>query len=333
LRLRDIKLKLAKANEIISNLEITEESARIDNRVEPRVRIKGHMEAIDALLGLEDIPIFVDDIKQIKDMPLIFSVRIPSIVLDQPNGRAVADLFKRVRFKCSTGIELIDYAAPPHDEFTISAKLPPISTFGDISKYASALSIGFNNVIAHECVGGKTQVKGFDSGSEWIDFLVGASQASIQTAIILKFAGELISACLSYTKEAVAIKRLWEEQKRITLSNKILEIQADQLNKLYEIQLKSLEDKYVERLKVHEAVKTPNADFDNALRFAIDSIHNLLLKGGEFRQTVPLSDSNRSPLPAPKEYEMLQNEISLLEPPGRQDPTSASTVVQTEDGG
>lgn len=190
-------------------------------------------------------------------------------------------------------------------ENSIQIKLPRPSDFLSLIKFLSEFEKSINQVISNDKIGGQLQIKSWESGSFWIELLLG-SQAAVSLIAGIAWAGAVIS------------KKI-KEGKILEQQVKSLEIKNESLNDILEKQ-KSMTDLLLEKEVRHLQIQHFESDQDKEqferLKMATKTFAELIQKGAEVHPALTAPEQVKNVFPNYKIIDTIASQIKLLEDAG-----------------
>ena len=193
--------------------------------------------------------------------------------------------------------ETIDKILPKEDKCSVNFKLPPnLKTIKDINKFTQDLedSLMFLQKLKIE-----PKFKGFDTGSEWMQFIIDSCPA-------IEFIFELLVGFMVTAKLYLETDKSWDERIEKQRKKKIAKEQIKFLEDLKKEELSNYEEKetsiikdVMEKTKIGLNTKEEVNEFINAVRLSMRKMAKLMLEGMEIHPAIK----------APEEVKLISNDL------------------------
>ncbi|WP_150284212.1 hypothetical protein [Rummeliibacillus sp. TYF-LIM-RU47] len=253
MRMRDMKQLLI---ENIGDLDF--EYERVDSS---KLEVIDFQKAIQAVNNLKELNFLENEINKLSSLKNIYHDKSISdrIVVDNKSFNDFNNIIEKIEEKCTAALEAFDQAIPDQREYSISVRLPDYKNLDQLSKFFSKLNKSLEQSIVNEEVKGNITIQNFDSGSLWIELLVGGTFA-------FKFVGALTHTAAVIRNKIYHNKIMEQHLRTLDIKNDSLEDLQKGLSKsidaLVEIETKNLlnqegiqcDPEYLEKMKY--SVKT-----------------------------------------------------------------------------
>jgi len=168
-------------------------------------------DTVTKLKELNLFPKYVDSLEK----HTFFMYEKDNIRIDRNVYATIQKLINEVKIGVDNLISLLNIVLPADNENVVSIMIPNPHDFEDLKKTSETLNKILNMTILNKEIGGSIKIENFDTGSFWVDFLVGSEPA------LQMIAGLAFSAAVVY-KEIQKGRKLEEEIKALQLSNKFM---------------------------------------------------------------------------------------------------------------
>lgn len=249
---------------------------------------------------LDNIGLFPKQIENLKKQSFYLypnnSLRIESAEYNVINRimRELSDLIIEL-------IRSLDKALPEENEETVSIKIPNPHNFEDLEKTANSLNKIFNQTIINEDINGSISVVNFDTGSYWIDFLVGG-------VTVLNVVGGLAYSAAVVFKKMQEGRLILEQVRAMKLSNGAFKELIDKC------------DKSIKEVAENEAVYLNNKHYKSKepeqverIKLAITELATLFEKGAEIYPPIKAGNEIIETFPDFKKIEGIETRIKKIE--------------------
>lgn len=211
MRLRDMKQLL------INNIDDLEfESKRIGTS--DQYDISGFQKAIKAVNNLRELDFLENEINKLSQLDNIYydkSIK-DRIRIDGKSYNSFKNLIDVIKYKCTAALEAFDQAIPDQQEYSISVRLPDYKNLDELSKFFSKLNTSLEQAIVNDKVQGKITIQNFDSGSLWVELLLGGAYA-------LRFVGALVRTAVVVRNKSYQTMILEQHARTLDIKNDTLE--------------------------------------------------------------------------------------------------------------
>ncbi|MHB8075794.1 hypothetical protein [Desulfosporosinus fructosivorans] len=285
MRLRDIKELLS------NNLPILKMIEAVGNQGPGNAffRISNYKEAFEAIIKLEHLNFIATDCENIKALD-VFNARTITILIDSNDYSQLRVNLDRIMLKVEALISAIDQVIPSQNVFSVSIKLPPVTTLSKLSEVTKDISNALEQTLLHPKIEGRVELQNFDSGSNWFEIILGSAPAMI-------FLGKLVWSALEINKKMIENSTMKQRLESLKIKNDALRTLEETLSVLATTMEQELSDKCQDNaLKIIEESDLPITDneYISKVAHSIKIIAQLIYDGAEFLQpTITQSDSSQ----------------------------------------
>jgi hypothetical protein len=292
MRLRETRFLLGKYNG-----KIEFKAQRLNNN---DYQITGLQSAINAIDNLSVLGFLDADIARLKKLGNVYYSKSPDDKMQvTPSIHSqIKEAISIVNEKIDGYLNLIDNSIPKQEENVISVKLPSYSDLNDLSDFFKNLNIALRSGLMNDKIKGSYQLKNFDTGSMWVDLLIGGS--------VLHFFGKLIE-----TAQNIQQKSIQTQQMRVQL--RTLEVQQEALE-----QVKTALDTQINAV-VEGEIKNLTGDkkFDpealGELKLSIKTFSELIHEGAQFHPPLDAPQEVTQSFPQVPSISQLEGTTGFLE--------------------
>lgn len=249
--------------------------------------------------SLYELHLFDNQIENLKKQSF-YNQTLDKIVISSSENA----LLEKEIFNISNSISLLNSLLkniiPKESNDLISIKIPTPHNFTDIEKITNKLNLIFSQTLLNDKINGSIKIANFDSGSFWIDFLVGTGEVVTVVA----------SICWS---SAVAFKKLQEglllqqQVKALKISNdafkEIVDKHKENYNEIVESEAKFIQN---------EHFKDTDNEQLGRIKLAINELADLFSKGAEIYPSIEAANQIKEQFPDYKKLETIESKIKKL---------------------
>ena len=171
-------------------------------------RVSGIQKLGSAIEKIEKIGIFTSDITTIKSFSSVYETSLDSLILDNNTCNQVGSLVAALRRKLNVLFEaLTDYIGEEQED-TVLFKIPEVKDIGEISEILRKLKVVLEQTLVNEYIGGKVEFTRFQTGSTWLEILVGSTSALVFLGRIVDIVFNFRNDQLNFTAKEKMIEDL-----------------------------------------------------------------------------------------------------------------------------
>lgn len=267
--------------------------------------VYGLQRAINAIDNLAVLGIFDGDIKRLKFFETIYLSRNSEdkMRLSQDNHHAIKRIIDTAREKVDGYQKLISNSIPEREENVVSIKLPQYNDLNDLSKFFKELDNAMHTGLATQNFQDEYKLQNFDTGSLWIDIIMGSSA-------VVGFLGELITTAMNVKEKSYQVQitqNLLEQQLELQQSNKE---QLEFVRGLFNDQMNTIVNAELQLLKGNKDIDTEGL---NQMRTSVRLFADLINKGTHFYSPLNAPEEVKKAFPTQPKTEALNEPKNLLE--------------------
>lgn len=292
MRLKEVESKLRNASNIngLLGLKTMNDGYKIDN-------LNGLKELIP---HIENIPAYKNEIEEIKSSS-IYRTTQDSLILNQEDALNLYNLSKHIAFSRSSLLLVFSNLLPPSEDNSISIKLPEPSDYESLIKTMSVFQKSMTPLVIHEDIGGCMKIKNWETGSFWIELVLGTPLA--------------IAVISSLAWSAAVVSKKMTEGKLLEQQVRSLAIKNDSLEDILESQ-----KKMTKTLTENEAnsiltshYKDHSPEHFERVRSTIKTFAQLIQDGAEINPSLVAPENVQNLFPDYKNIGLIESKIARLE--------------------
>jgi hypothetical protein len=252
------------------------------------VVVTNYLKAINAINNLADFMFVSDEINSLKGMPWVYynKSREERVIIDDQTFRGFNIVVDSIKGKCNTVIELINEAIPEENVNSISVKLPDYKELNQLSRFFSELDKSLGQAIINDTIEGKVELQNFDSGSLWIEIVVGSG-------IALSFIAGLTWSAMVIRKKFLEGDILIKKIEAMGIKNESLKEIQTTIEKELEL---LIEAETVELLGKYEFPES-NPEYTERLKYSVKTLGKLLYEGAEIHHSLTAPEEAKNLFP------------------------------------
>jgi len=215
----------------------------------------------------------------------LFHALTDSVEVSHKDWEALRSDVRTLRFAADLLMSTVEVALANNPENTVSFKFPKTERLSELSNYIETLDKVLNQSLVNEDLKGDIRVKGFDTGSEWLEILLGSSQAVV--------------ALQTIAWSSIKIAQEWSKLKKLEMETESFGIDLDTKRKITEQATKKIDDHLTTEAERIKLVLRKEADgqYIAQLKFAIKELAGMIEKGAELRLSYESKDPSLKDFP------------------------------------
>lgn len=293
MRLRDLKHKIEENIQYLSVKGVNTNNA---------IRVSEYQDAVDAMVELSNLNFVAEEILEINNKcKEIMFARTPFVDVDGSIYNDFSLLLNLVKVKCESALAAINEALPEQNEFSISVKLPPIKNLSELTDYIHTLDIALSGAIIRDDLKGKVELQNLDTGTNWVEIILGTSMA-------FGFVGKIIWAALGISKKM-------HENEFVKQTVRFTKINADAMQAVEEglaATIKDLCQHHANELINQGDTLVSDGEYSNRLSASIEMLSGIMFKGAEIYQSTISQTQYKDVFPSVTEFKLLNSAVKLL---------------------
>lgn len=290
MRLRDLK-KLIGEN--VKSLTFDNEQRGAD------FVVSDFHDAIEAILNMKNISFLRKDIMNIQSIEDIFYNRNERVIVNNSMFSAFTHALDTIRLKCHVALDMLSDVLPEQDEFSASIKLPNYTTLAELAEFFSKIDKIFNQTFTHENIETIPKLQNFDSGSFWVEIVVGTTA---------------LTFLVSMTWAAAVVRKKLLEGDLLEQQVRSYELKNDAMEALKDGFKKSLDT--VVEVETRNLLNNSNIDYDNEYleraKYSVKALGELLYQGAEIHTAIDAPEAVQNLLPDYSKLDLISSTVKQL---------------------
>lgn len=261
MRLREIRSLLGKYS-----AEITFTDSSLSNGT---IQVTGLEKTINTINKLSVLGFLDPDIKRLKKYPTIYSAKSPDdvMILNSKDYESIRKIVLTAKEKIEGFQTLIDNSVPKNEKDVVSIKLPQYEDLDDLSHFFKSLNLALKSGLLNDSIKGSFKFQNFDTGSMWIDVVIGSA--------VIQFFGKIIETAQNIQQKSIETQIMKQNLKNLKLQGDALE----QIKVALDLQINTVVDAEIKNL-------TGETQFDpealGELKLSVKTFAQLLHEGTQF---------------------------------------------------
>lgn len=295
MRLRDMKQLLI---DNIENLDFT--SKRINNDY---VEMIGFQKAVNAVNNLKELAFLEKEVNELSKLENIYYDKsiVDRVKVDNSTFNNFNNLIKVIENKCTATLEAFDQAIPDQQEYSISVRLPDYKNLDELSKFFSKLNKSLEQAIVNDKIKGNITIQNFDSGSLWVELLLGG-------VVALKFVGALTHTAAVVRNRTYQFKLLEQQARTLEIKNDTLEDLQKGLSKNIDV----LVEAETKNLLNQEGIEY-NPEYLENLKYSVKVMAELINEGTQIHPSYIADQAHTLQFPDFSQIDQIESTIKQIE--------------------
>lgn len=280
--------------------QINYQSKKINQTI---AEISDYQKAIDAIENLSEFKFIQKEYKKLIKLENIYYNKSNSdkVRINHRTKKEFSNIIKMINQKCRTVLDLIDEAIPKQNKNSISIKLPDYKDLSRISDFFKNIDNILNQSLVNEKINGKIKLQNFDTGSQWVEVIVGSAAA-------LNFVAGLCWAAAVIRKKHFEAEILERQVQALDIKNDALKSISSglekEINSLVEIEAKNLLEK-------------EKMDYDNEyfgkIKYSIKTLGKLMFEGTEIHHSLTAPEEAKNLFPDYSKIDLINSSIKKID--------------------
>lgn len=266
------------------------------------IEIQNCESVIDALFNLERLDFLKEYIQAAKSVQSIFYSRLEVTIVENNIYANFSNIINRITSSSNAVIQAINQAISEQSEFSISVKLPPMNNLNELTQFSKELDTALSQVLINKHFDGKVVLQNFESGSNWLEVIVGSMMA-------LKAVSDLVKYAIDIRIKMFDIEKAKQVARSAKLSGDILET----FEKGVEQNIKVLCEAHSKELLSGNGVDSPDPEFITRVSNSIKTLAELFNKGTEIHHALNAPKVIKDEFPDIKMYTSLISDLKRLQ--------------------
>lgn len=263
-------------------------------------------EFIDAMIAIEEMsnfPFLRDDIKKLINMPEIYNNRSSDnkVRVSTTQYRDFSDIMGKLISKCSTVLVAINGSVTEESDCSLNVKLPDYDDLAKIARFFQDLNSALTLSLGDPKIGGKIEVKAFETGSLWVTISVG-------TTVAVKLLTHIAHSALAVKKKYYEIEKTKLDLQAVGMNLEFQKHYLDAASSALDLLVKGHAANLV---KSHEELNNSDHEYTARLEKSIQLIGKLFYEGTEIHKALNApAETTSDNFP---EYNKLETEAGIKE--------------------
>lgn len=287
---------------LIDNIDSLEfEHKRIANS--DSVELIGFQRSIKAVNNLNDLNFLENEIKELSQLENIYYDKSINdrIKVDNNSYNSFNNLITVIKNKCTATLEAFDQAIPDQQEYSISVRLPDYKNLDQLSKFFSKLNNSLEQAIVNDKINGNITIQNFDSGSLWVELLLGG-------ALALKFVGALTHTAAVVRNKTYQYKILEQQARTLVIKNDTLEDLQKGLSKSIDV----LVEAETKNLLDQESIEY-NPEYLEKMKYSVKTLAELINEGTRIHPSYLAEQETTKHFPDFSNIDQIESTIRQIE--------------------
>lgn len=295
MRLRDMK-QLLIAN--IDNLEFEYKAVNSST-----IEIIGFQKTIKAVNNLKELNFLENEINNLSQLENIYYDKSINdrIMVDTSSYNNFNNLINIIKNKCTATLEAFNQAIPDQQEYSISVRLPDYKNLDQLGKFFAKLNKSLEQSIVNDKIKGNITIQNFDSGSLWVELLLGS-------AFALKFVGALVHTAAVVRNKTYQYKILEQQARTLEIKNDTLEDLQKGLSKSIDV----LVEAETKNLLNQEEIEYKPEFLEN-MKFSVKTLAELINEGTQIHPSYLAEKEYTESFPDFNKLDQIESTIKQIE--------------------
>lgn len=267
----------------------------------PRTHQLSNVESLqDIVLKLDELDLIPDSIEVLKEQSF-YSYNGDNLIIQDTEFRIIQKEIPILKTICEGMSTAIENVIAENNPDLISIKIPPPQNFEELEETANKLNKIFGQTLLNEEVKGHIKITNFDTGTYWIDFMVGGA------TVVNVVAGLAWSAAVVYKK--LQDGRLVQEQVRaMKISNsafkEVLEKSNESLNEVADREANFVFNSFFKGKDPEQVAR---------IKMSLKELAELYAKGAEIYPSIDAADKVIEQFPDFNKLENIATKVKNIE--------------------
>lgn len=295
-------MRLREIREIIAN-NYNKLNFDAASRGSGNITISNFQRVIDSVNNMKDFKFLETELEKLKQIDDIYYNKSSEdiVIVDNVTYNAFNEIITLIKLKCSTAINIIDESIPDQNENSISVKLPNYNDLSDLSVFFSELDKALRQSLVNDVINGKVELQNFDSGSYWVEIIIGGGVA-------LNFVAGLTWTAAVIRKKFLEGELLKKKVESMGIKNEALEEISDALSKELEIMVDTESKQLLDNQQINY-----DPEFLGRVKFSVKTLAKLIYEGTEIHHSLSAPEEVKNLFPDFTKIEAIQSTIKQIE--------------------
>lgn len=283
----------------LDNLEFS--SSRVGNS--DSFDLVGFQKTIKAVNNLKDLDFLKNEINQLSKLENIYYDKSieDRIRIDSGSNAKFNNLITVITDKCTATLEAFDQAIPDQQEYSISVRLPDYKDLNQLSKFFSRLNKSLEQAIVNDKIKGTITIQNFDSGSLWVELVLGGFLA-------LKFVGALTHTAAAVRNKTFQYKILEQQARTLEIKNDTLEDLQKGLSKSIDV----LVEAETKNLLNEEGIEY-SPEYLEQMKYSVKTLADLINEGTQIHPSYLAEPEYTNQFPDFNNLDKIESTIKQLQ--------------------
>lgn len=297
MRLRDMKQLLSE------NIEDLYFASKTNPSNSSMTILDDFQKTIIAVNNLKELNFLRNDISELSQIENIYYDKSidDHIVVDNGSFNQFNKVINDIRDKCYATLEAFDQAIPDQQEYSISVRLPDCQDLNQLGKFFSRLNKSLEQAIVNDKIKGNITIQNFDSGSLWVELVLGGFVA-------LKFVGALTHTAAVVRNKTFQYKMLEQQARTLEIKNDTLEDLQKGLSKSIDV----LVEAETKNLLNQEGIEY-NPEYLEKMKYSVKTLAELINEGTQIHPSYLAEPEHTNQFPDFKNLDQIESTIKQIE--------------------
>ncbi|WP_314587900.1 hypothetical protein [Paenibacillus terrigena] len=266
MRIREIE-QIVKEN--FNNLEVEITGYNSTNN---KYYVSNFQKTIDSIKKLSQFDFIAEEVGILKSFDFIYynSDEADKVYVDSNTYNAVLNARNDIIKKCYTVLSLVKEALPTEEsEDSIDVKLPEYKDLNKISDFFDTLNKALEIIVVNKDINGKVQLQSFESGSLWLNIIVGAKA--------VKWIGIVMEKVMEVRHKYYETEKLKAGIKSLNNVNDAQEL----IIKALDVQVKEFVEVKTNEVLSDGTIANPSPEYTARMQYSIQALAELVYQGAE----------------------------------------------------
>lgn len=296
MRLRDLR-QIVETNQLLLTYQVTQNPKNT-----AIFFISKHHGVVQAVENFRKVGLFSSATAEITAISTVYGNQLEQLQVDQITQDSFVKAVEKLKASCTALVEVLETVIPRQSSDSLSIRLPSYSQLSDLRDFFEDFNTVVSQSLLNEHVKAEVQLVAFDTGSLWLDILLGGQLA-------LSFFASLVWSAAVIRKKIVEGQLLEQQVRSLKIKNESLEDIRESSRKHQELLLKAESENLIKQLNLPK----PDHEYEERLKHSIQVMAELIAKGTEVHPSLTAPEDVKNLLPDFKKLDSLQSKIKQIE--------------------